>query len=937
MQCCYPFQDPNLPLEDRVEDLISRLTLDEKISLIPTRQAAVPRLGISEYSVGGEAAHGIAWVGEATVFPQPIGLACTWDKALLQKIGSAIGDEARGYYKKRGKKGGLTLWAPTVDMERDPRWGRTEEAYGEDPCLTGQLTTALIKGMQGSHPFYLKMAATLKHFFANNNEDGRCVFSASIDPRNMREYYWNAFKPSIVNAHTCCIMTAYNAINGVPCIVNPIVENVVKKQWGLSGFVVSDAADFRQTVESHHYFSTYAQTAAAALKSGVDCLTDDPELIKEALKEALDQGLLCEEDIDKALKNIFRIRFRLGQFDPDELNPYSKLSEDEICSPDHAVLAQQAAKESIVLLRNRHKLLPLMEDKLNRVAVIGPLADVVYTDWYSGTLPYKITPLDAIKSRLPDKVICFAEGCDRIVIKSAATGKYLRVSDKITGEMSADGTAIDDSVIFDITDWGWGNFTLRSGYNRKYVNAQGALAASKDEIRSWFIDEALNFIDLGDGTYNIRLWDGKYVSVSGDALAAVDEPDINAAFEIEVIEDGLKKAEDIAASCDAAIVFVGNNPYINGKEDHDRPDIVLAPAQERLLKAVYKVNPKTIMFIIASYPIAVNWADENIPAILYSSHGGQELGNAVASVLFGDYNPAGRLNMTWYKSVDQLPPITDYDIIKGKRTYMYFDGEPLYPFGHGLSYTEFEYSDLRLSADKVECGQSAVISTCIKNIGYMAGDEVVQLYVSARHSRVKRPIKELKAFERIHLEPGQSQTVTFVLPVDDLAFWDVTRGKFCVEAGSYDIMVGNSSADIRLKAVLGVKGEVIPPRDLTAMTKAENYDDYSGVWLDECSEGGNCVSSAVNGSWISFKDVDLRNDISGFEARLANDSDSGGAIEIRLDQPDGPVIGTCFVPCADERPTWVTATGRIAEVDGIRDVYIRFKGRLALAWFRLTR
>ncbi|MBQ8997399.1 MAG: glycoside hydrolase family 3 C-terminal domain-containing protein, partial [Clostridium sp.] len=400
----YIYKNSTFPLDVRVKSLISLLTLDEKISLLPTRQAAIERLNISEYSVGGEAAHGVVSnTGPSTVFPQPLGLASTFDEKLLEEIGSVIGDEARIYYDKSNRKYGLTLWAPTIDMERDPRWGRTEEAYGEDPILTGKLSSNLIKGMQGYDDFYLKLVPAPKHFYGNNNEEGRIYCSSSIDKRNKNEYYLKAFKPAFVEGKAKSMMTAYNSINGTPCILNKEVQDIVKDTWRCDGFIVCDGGDFSQTVDYHKYYKTHAETIAAALKAGIDCFTDDAELVINAAKEAISRNLITEKDIDKAISNILKIRFRLGQFDDDSLNPYANICPEKLCSKSHSELSLKACLESIVLLKNENNILPLKEDKINSLAILGPLANEIYRDWYCVTPPYKVTMLDGIKNKLINK------------------------------------------------------------------------------------------------------------------------------------------------------------------------------------------------------------------------------------------------------------------------------------------------------------------------------------------------------------------------------------------------------------------------------------------------------------------------------------------------------------------------------------------------------
>lgn len=927
-----PYQNPALPIETRVNDIILRLTIEEKIRFIPTSQAAVERLGIKAYSVGGEAAHG--WVSRegdpATVFPQPIGLACTWNPDLMEEIGSVIGNEARIYHKK--KNTGLTLWAPTVDMERDPRWGRTEEAYGEDPYLTSKMAGSLVEGMQGKDPLYLKMATALKHFFANNNEQGRCYSSVSIDLRNMKEYYWNAFKSIVKYSKACCLMTAYNEINGTPAILNKDVKNVVKGEWGLPGFVVSDGGDFSQTVTMHHYYTNHADSIADTIKSGVDCIPDEPELIISALEEALERNLLLEEDIDNALRNIFRIRFRLGEFDPDGLNPYTKIDESALCSEKHSKLALRAAQESIVLLKNQNQFLPLNKGSLSKVAVIGPLADILYRDWYTGVLPYEVTPLQGIKNKLKEGKVLFEEGIDQIIIKSAVNGKYVHPDE--TGKLLADGEQYQDDYVYDFTDWGWGSYTLKSHATDKYVTTGEDLTASADQVYGWFVRELYNFQPERDGSYRIKTWDKKnMICENGEkpylGYKKRDSLDNSGKFLINTVKNGIEQAVKAAKESEVAVVVVGNHPLINGKEEIDREDITLAPAQEELVKAVYKANPNTVLVVISSYPMAVNWADENIPAIIYLSHAGQETGNALADVLFGDYNPAGHLSMTWYRSIDQLPDIMDYDIIKGKRTYMYFDQEPLYPFGHGLTYTTFKYSNLRLDIKNLELDSSVKIDVDVKNIGFVNSDEVVQLYVHAENSRVNKPLKELKGFKKINLDPDERKVVSFVLSAEDLAFWDVTRNKFCVEQGLYKLMIGSSSYDIRLTETIEVNGEIIPARDLSKLTEAQNYDDYHGIFLDEGFEGSTCICFRDCENWVSYRDVQFDEGIDWFEALVQSES-TAGTIEIRLDQPDGRLLGICSVNNGQQ---WSTYRTRVDKVEGQHHVFLKATGQIKLVTF----
>lgn len=932
----YPFQNPDLPLEERVNDLVSRFTLDEKIELMCQYQAEIPRLGVQKYKHGTEGAHGVAWLGEATVFPQNTGLACTWNPELMREIGSVIAEEARVYYQRGRAINGLTIWAPTVDLERDPRWGRTEEAYGEDPHLTGELATELVKGMQGDHPFYYKTVATLKHFYGNNNEVDRGSASVSIDPRNKREYYLKAFEAPFREGKAGSMMTAYNSINGTPCNLNHEVNDIVKQEWGMDGFVVGDAGDVLGTVMDHHYVSSYAEAVAGSVKAGIDSITDDQDISFRALRDALEQGLLEEQDLDHAIRNSFRVRFRLGEFDPEERNPYSHVPESKLCASEHAELSLRAARESIVLLKN-DGLLPLQRDQLKSAAVIGPLANEAFTDWYSGTPPYRITPLQGVREKMQDRSVHFHTGLDQVRLRSAVSGQYVALSSEENGRLLANTAESNNAAVFERNDWGWGSVTLRLASSGKFVTeTETGLHATADEARGWFVKEAFSFEALPDGSFMMKNWEGKPILLDEHGRLVVGgTEDTGTPFVIETVLDGIAEAVAAAASAETALVFVGNSPFINGKETIDRPDITLPPAQQALIQAVHEANPNTVVVIVGGYPFAVNWEQEHVPSILFTSHAGQELGHAVADVLYGDYNPGGRLNMTWYKSTEQLPDLMDYDIIKGKRTYQYFDGDVLYPFGHGLSYARFHYSDLSLSESEITAEGIVTVNVTVHNEGLLAGDEVVQLYVKADSSRVVRPLKSLKGFRRIHLSPGASETVSFELKAEDLAFWDVTRDRYCVEKGSYTIMAGPSSSQLPETAVLQVEGETIPPRTLREPVRAVNYDDYQGVFLDECREGGESIRLIGETGWIAFHDVDLGDASVTFQARVSGHI-KGGEIVITTGSPDGPAAGSCKVLPTGGRQAWTTVQAELTGLTGRTDVFLTMKGEVQISWFRIA-
>lgn len=990
-----PFRRAELPLSERVRDLVGRLNLEEKLGLLPTRQHAIARLGIKEYRVGGEAAHGVVAPGiPTTVFPQTLGMAMTWDRDLLYRIGEVVGTEARALYKKGEEIGGLTRWAPTVDLERDPRWGRTEEAYGEDPYLTGRLASAYIRGMQGDHPVYLRMSAALKHFYANNNELGRCWLSVSVPPREKREYYLKAFETPIREGGARSIMTAYNEINGVPCITNPEVRDIVQGEWRMDGFVVCDGGDFGQTVDMHGTYPDHAPSMADTLKAGIDCITDHPEVAMQAARDALAQGLLSEADLDAAISRTLSIRFRLGQFDPPGHNPYDDIPETAVCLPESAALAREAVRKSVVLLKNTDGLLPLKTKGLDAIAVVGPLAHVVYKDWYTGTHPYRITPLDGIRERAGNVSLQHVTGSDRIRLKSVKTGRWLTL-DPETAVLRCALSEEEQAAVFERTDWGWGRQTLKAVKEGRYltlvqpegVKAEGQavhpttsplngleaeyVAGTAEDIWGWFVREQVSLVQEPDGAVLLKTWDMRYVCVTPDGVGigvTLPDPD-SGRFRLEIVEDGVAQAASAARSAEVAIVVVGNNPIVNAREEYDRSDLVLPPEQERLIHAVHAANPRTVVVVVGSYPFAIGRVDASVPAILTCTHGGQELGHGLADILFGDGNPAGRLNMTWYRHVAQLPDMMEYGIVQSNRTYLYFDGPVLYPFGYGLSYTSFQYGALSITGREAEGegdapvfaegdgevpvlaeGQTLDVQFTVTNTGTVAGDEVPQLYLRALTSRVKRPLRQLAGFERIHLAPGETRTVTFPVPSKELVFWDVTRNRYCLESAPWQVTVGASSADVRLAGTFVVSGETVPPRNPYGRMAAMNYDEVDAMFLDRCADAPeerpavtegmlsvvhDCVRCRHDEGWLVFRDVLFSNGVSRFTVRMAT-ATPGGSVEIHLDEPSGQAIGTCEAPCTGGWQKWVTRAGTMAEVTGRHDVFVRLKGRMALSWIQFS-
>lgn len=686
------FNDPAVNEEQRLDDLIARMTLDEKVDALGNN-TQVPRLGI-QASGSVEGLHGIVLGGPTygdrantptTGFPQAYGLGETWDTDLLHRVATYISTENRYLFQNaKYRKSGLIMWTPNVDLGRDPRWGRTEECYGEDAFLTSRLAVAFIKGIQGDHPKYWRNASLMKHFLSNSNEYGRTFSSSNYSDKLFREYYAYPFYKGVTEGGSQALMTAYNAYNGTPCIMHPVLRNIVMKEWGLNGTLLTDGGAFRLLLSDHKRFDNdRAAAAAACIKAGITKFLDE---YKDAVYEALHRKLISVEDIEKAIRGNLRISLKLGLLDHAEDNPYAAIGVTDTIAPwskpETKALVREATLKSIVLLKNQDHLLPLDRHKIKKIAVIGQRATEVLQDWYAGKPFYTVNVLDAIR------------------------------------------------------------------------------------------EEAGNDIEV------------RYVKTSR-----------------------MDSARTVAAWADVAIVCVGNHPTCDagweqapviseGKEAVDRQSLQLD--QEDLLLQVAQTNPNTIGVLISSFPYAINRANQTVPALLHLTQCSQELGHAVSDVIFGHYNPAGRLTQTWVKNITDLPHMMDYDITHG-RTYMYFKEKPLYPFGYGLSYTRFNYSGTTLNDRVIERGDTLRVCFNLKNSGDMDGDEVVQLYVSARKHTDKDPIKQLKAFQRISLRKGETKKVELTVPYTELQVWDEKQNRFILPDKEMTLEIGASSSDIRLR------------------------------------------------------------------------------------------------------------------------------------------
>ncbi|BAL88945.1 putative glycosyl hydrolase [Actinoplanes missouriensis 431] len=940
----YPFRDPALPLETRVDDLVGRLTLDEKISLLHQYQPAIPRLGLGVFKSGTEALHGVAWSNSytrngakidatATVFPQAVGLASTWDQELLTRVGAAVGDELRGFHAQDPVVWGLNTWAPVVNLLRDPRWGRNEEGYSEDPLLSGAVATAYGKGLQGPDPDHLKTAPTLKHYAAYNNETKRDVTSSNVPQRVLNEYDRAPFKAALENDAATGVMASYNLINGRPATVDRDLETIVRDWSDRRLYNVSDAWAPTNLTGSQAYYATQAEANAAILKAGLDSFTvNDTNAAPTvtAINEALQQRLLTEAEIDESVGNALSIRFRLGEFDPDG-GPHADITPDVIDSPAHRALARETAAEAAVLLKNDRSLLPLKPG--GDVAVVGPLADKLYSDWYGGQLPYEVTVLDGVRERA--KAVTTSAGADRIALKEITTGRYLTATD---GPAGLGTTTATTAAQFDSVDWGDGVSTLRSAANGKLLGYNwGPFVTVEDDPTGWYVQQQFRVEEQPDGTVVLRYagyetqesWFGAntYVTVGADGNLALGAADAAGAarFDKTVIKDGVREAADAARRSRTAVVVVGTDPFVAGREVHDRTSLGLGERQEDLIEAVRRANPNTVVVLQSSYPQSITWAQRHVPGILWTTHAGAETGHAVADVLFGAVNPSGRLTQTWPRSESRLPEdLNQYDIVKTGQTYLYSDEKPLYSFGHGLSYTKFRYGSPTVKNGRV--------SVTVTNTGSRAGDEVVQLYTRQRTSRDVTPRRQLRGFQKVHLGPGRSATVTLDLDRNDLARWDVTRQRWVVENSVHDILLGSSSSDIRARATLAVRGETIPARALTEETRSETFDDYQGVrLLDETKERGTVVGASAAGDWIAFKDAALRGG-----RTLTVRASGAGTVEVRLGSPSGRLLGTATVSDTGGIYRYVSATAPLTPATGRHDVYLVPSPGLRLATFSIT-
>jgi beta-glucosidase len=822
-----PFRDPALPIAERVDDLIGRLTPEEKASQLVNQARAVPRLGIPAYDWWSEALHGVANNGYVTVFPEPIGLAASFDPVTIREMGIAIGDEGRVKWNQIERAGGehkimqgLTFWSPNINIFRDPRWGRGQETYGEDPFLTAKLGVAFVQGMQGDDPHYYRVSATAKHYAVHSGpEPGRHSDDIKVTLHDMEDTYLPAFRALVTEGKVESVMCAYNRVNGQPACSNDfLLKDRLRDAWGFKGHLVSDCDAVADIERGHHYTRTLAEAAAVSMKLGVDndCTEygrlPGPTSDYDRYREAMQQGLLPESVVDQSLRRLFTVRMRLGLFDPPARVPYNAIPDSVLNSDKHRALALKLARETMVLLKN-DGVLPLRREGVKRIALVGPLADQVdvLLGNYHGTPLHPVTALDGIRAEFPGAEIRFEPGTDFLRQAEPVPTAALSTADGqpgLTGQYWANGdfsgspavTRVDPKVAFDrnapaaipgaeTVSTRWTGFLTAPQDATYKIGVQGRGA------KLWIDDKLIS--DTGTPTgatlAEMPLRKGERHAVRIEQAAGRFPPRF---VWNEVHANALERAVAAARDADVVIAVAGISSALEGEEmpvnipgfkGGDRTSLDMPADEEKLLEAVKATGKPLILVLMNGSALAVNWADSNANAILEAWYPGQEGGTAIAQTLSGANNPSGRLPVTFYKSVDQLPAFGDYSM--ANRTYRYFRGTPLYPFGHGLSYTRFSYSAPAVSRRTLKAGEPLSVDVTIRNDGKVAGDEVAQLYLSFPHAP-GMPLRALRGFNRVSLAPGESRRVHFDLTPRDLS--SVTAaGKRIVARGAYQVTVGS--------------------------------------------------------------------------------------------------------------------------------------------------
>lgn len=926
----YRFLDETLTFDERVDALLAELTLDEKLSLLTTHMNEVPRLGIKEFWIGAEVARGLVCRddknGEAptTVFPEPFGLAATFDRDVMKRMGEIAGIETRIYHDKG--RASLCVWGPTVDLERDPRWGRTEEGYGEDPCLTGTMAAAYTLGMAGDDEKYRRVIPTLKHFYANNNEDTRINCNAGIPDRLKHEYYLRAFEKPVREGRAGSLMTSYNEVNGVEQIVSLELQKYCREQWGLL-FAVTDGADFIQNVQYHRRDFNHTEALAKIYNhNGADIMTDNEEIVRTAAREALDKGLITVGNIDRAIRGALKARFMLGEF--DKKTPFDNYSEKLLCSDEYYQAALEAAEKSVILLRNSRAVLPLSKE--SKLAVIGYHADMNFRDWYTGLSPKTSTILDVLTAEVGRENIIYDNGNDIIALRSASSGFYFSVSED--GTVKCDTPLINETCLFELFEWGNGAVSLRSKFNNRFLSDNGVMKCTAVQPFGWYVKE-LFYLERNGSDCMLKNWQKRFLYVNGSEELAVSpalHAPKSAALSIEIFSDGTERVRRLATEAHQTVVFCGNNPMINARETTDRKDLKLPEKQSRNLDAVIGMNPDTVLFLVSGYPYELE--KRHLATVMHICHAGPAMGTAVAEALFGDISPAGRCPVTWYKSMADLCDIEDYNLFRTRSTYLYFDGEPLFPFGYGLSYTAFRYKAIKTDKQSYTSGETVSVSFELENVGAMDGEEVVQLYASAPASLpLTKPKKQLVAFSRVFVPRGERVTVELSFRADDLSFWNMNKDSFDLFSGCYTLMAGASSADIRRTADIQINGSEYEGLDVSGTVPATAAFDLVGAEFDADRELREYLLINDWQSIVTFEFCRLK----GYHNIEVTASNPGSAVKLNFVTDDGRNVAEVEIPPTASLTEFVTVSAPAEPVDGVVTLRLTASGMVSLRSFRL--
>ncbi|AEE46915.1 glycoside hydrolase family 3 C-terminal domain-containing protein [Cellulomonas fimi] len=883
-----PYRDTALPLAERARDLLGRLELAEKVAFLHQRVPAVPRLGLAEFRTGTEALHGVAWLGTATTFPQPVGLAATWDTELVREVGEAVGTEVRAKHAQDPTVS-LNVWAPVVNPLRHPAWGRNEEGWSEDPHLTATLATAYARGLRGDHPVYWRTVPTLKHLLAYGNETDRAVTSAQLPPRALHEYELPAFLGPVAAGVVGAVMPSYNLVNGRPTHVSGELIDALRDAAPGSLLFVSDAGAPTNLVTAERYHADHTTAAAAAIRAGVDSFTDhdaDSSVSIARITAALDAGLLDEADVDRAVLRQLELRLATGELDPD-LDPWAGIGAEALDAPGHRELARRASAAGVVILEN-DGVLPLREG--TRVAVVGPHADQVCTDWYSGTPPYTVTIAQALAERYGAGHVTVVDGADRVALRSTTTGRYVRPADD--GVLVADATTAAEDTHVDLTSWGEGIRTLRAcRTGLLWSGSRWILHADASRVGGWVVQESFRVHDNGDDTVSVQhVGSGRWLVVQRDGgvlVADAPTPQQAERFTVRTVHAGHERAAAAARDADVVVLAVGNDPHLLGRETEDRPGLTLPLPQAELTRTVLDTGTPTVLAVVSSYPYVLGDLGDAAAAVVWSAHAGQELGHGLVDVLSGDVEPAGRLAQSWPADESHAGDLLCYDVVSGGLTYWYAPHAARWPFGHGRSYASVEYLGLTLDAPDGDAVASSTVTArvIVQNTGARPADEVVQLYAAAPGHRLPVPHRRLVAHRRVRLEPGETAEVTLDVAVQDLAVWDVTSASFVVEPGGYELHAGSSSGDLPLVADLKVAGAPVPPRTLLdGWVRAVDHDERHDVRLvPRDLDAGTAVAVApgARSGWVLLRDVDLHG-VHGVELTVGRTEPGPASVHVEV-------------------------------------------------------